>query len=360
MRRLYISTMLVTLAMVGCRADKPVGHPRPTSPIRVLATALAPDAGWATVGGESQGDEVLSTMNFGRTWSNVWRLPQAASANSIAAVTGRAWILTEDKSQAAYRVFVTSDLGRTWWQLAVLPSEGSRAVEQFAFADATHGWLLLNLGGNDQGDGAELLGTVDGGRLWHQLAHVTSDSDPLAHGLPFRCFKSHIAFATVRVGVLSMDCTGRLDILRTADGGASWTELPLFASVQPGITWRESAASFADSQHGFIAVAGDRGYVYGTRDGGATWSVARQDLSQNAQAVVALTADAWVAADSPFLQLSTGSAAVFQTNAPVTLNCLSESECWVLSMGMMVGQAGGTLWNTFDGGRHWRVANPTA
>ncbi len=140
------------------------------------------------------------------------------------AVNGHAVYRTEDGWQTFEKILLHSLLG---------PLEGIAAVH---FVDENEGWAVTGYAGS-------ILHSLDGGRTW-TIVHATGD------------FLEDIFFYDRLHGWAG----GKGITVRTEDGGASWTDVPL-----PGYHW---SVFFASPLRGWACGYG----IWGSADGGVTWS----------------------------------------------------------------------------------------
>jgi photosystem II stability/assembly factor-like uncharacterized protein len=215
------------------------------------------------------------------------------------------------------------------------------------FTDASAGWAV---------GGGALLSTADGGATWQVRPRPTADAlrdvffvDQSAGWLV--CERSVFA--------LTSPAEARSYLLRTTNGGESWSRVELTAD-EPGVLL--SRVAFADSSRGWAF--GEMGALYSTRDGGATWSRQRTPTRRlllgasfvgegmrawlvGAGGTVLTTEDGgaeWRAAARP-------DAVAGLEDAPPRLNAVSFVDA---RLGWAVGKAGAIL-STADGGRTWRA-----
>lgn len=262
---------------------------------------LNPSLGWAAATMEGQHSLwIYSTTDGARTWHRSGAINDLVNPSPVSSLqlfdrTHGLLILAPDL--LAYR---TSDGGRTW--AMVRTPDGSIGVQ---FVDPLHGWAQ----GAFKPDGTtSLLSTVDGGRMWIRLP-----DPPAVTGQP--------VFRSVAEGWWgSPSLSAR--VLRTDDGGLSWTadSLPVpalpavqgyeagttvtllpgngvvarafpaciqtpcvkyveadFVSLGPGSSWRwmntppntaYDDVSFQDSTHWWLITGGN---LYKTADAGDTW-----------------------------------------------------------------------------------------
>jgi len=161
----------------------------------------------------------------------------------------------------------TTDGGATWTRGSV-PDAGPRDfrdVEAFSEQSA----LLMAIGSP-----GEIWRTDNGGASWQ-----CTWSDPRAE-----VFLDGMAFWDDRIGLAFGDpVEGAFQVLRTTDGGITWTPVPPDALPAP----REGEAGFAASGsslavgsagRAWIATGGSAARVLVTRDFGATWSASETPL----------------------------------------------------------------------------------
>lgn len=137
-----------------------------------------------------------------------------------------------------------SDDGGERWQQSSVPVRS--ALTAVSFVDAEHGWAV--------GHDATILATADGGRSW-QVQHRDPESDvPLLD----------VLFVDARRGW----AVGNFGLfLETRDGGATWT--PVDAPVIADDELTLHAITRLGS--GDLLIAGERGRIVRSRDGGRTW-----------------------------------------------------------------------------------------
>ncbi len=180
------------------------------------------------------------TSDGGRTWADV--TPTAARAMLATKFASAALDVTdaahaylavsavtqgENAADDPTAVFATADGGRTWTESA--PFRVTGVLVQMTFADATHGWLLLDTGGNSAGHPLPWLYRTADGRHW---APAASAAPPGSGGMNNMCQKLGLAFPTATTGWLHVGCRSGEFLVRSGDGGGTWRpqSLPLAAS----------------------------------------------------------------------------------------------------------------------------------
>ena len=166
-----------------------------------------------------------------------------------------------------YGVFTTQDGGFSWVRRS---PEASPPDIHASFATPELGFRLDSNGA--------LLRSADGGQTW-----VT----PAGHGLPSPPWAGgRFLFINAREGWILEG----LRTWRTLDGGLTWAA---GTPVQGAQVWESLTMRFADANHGWLA--GSKGTVWGTENGGQTWALQTTGLTSGYSALFALDAQhVWV------------------------------------------------------------------
>ena len=214
---------------------------------------------------------VVRTADGGATWVKL-PVPEAEKLDfrDVDAISeSTAYILSIGAGPAS-RIYKTTDAG-AHWQLQFTNDNPKAFFDAMAFWDASHGLVM-----GDSVDGKfDILTTRDGGKTW---ARVPPEKLPPA--LPnegaFAGSGTNIAVSVRGDAWLGTGASTRCRVLRTSDGGTTWTiaETPVAASGSAGIF----SVAFRDGQHG-MTVGGDYrkeqeavDNAAVTADGGATWT----------------------------------------------------------------------------------------
>lgn len=165
------------------------------------------DHGWAV------GDNglILATTDGGATWNRQASPTQDDLEDVVCVDATHAWALGAGNN-GGESILATTDGGTTWkvqdtWKMWIA------GVNSMVFADTTHGWVV--------GGGGVILATTDGGNSWkpqHSGTKMNLGAVAFAdatHGLA-------VGNRFVGADPFSNTFKGSI-ILRTTDGGATWT-----------------------------------------------------------------------------------------------------------------------------------------
>lgn len=163
----------------------------------------------------------------------------------------------------------TGDGGRTWEKI---DAPSGLNFNSLFFSDSLHGFAGAHRS-PAKGDSTitgRLLRTGDGGRTWSEAPYHMEGVPQslhffdLKHGLAIfhRSFKNASAWKTEGF------------VARTADGGATWSRI---AALEPAMT-ASNSLKFKTPKFGYFA--GAPGKIYKTVDGGKSWTTAETGLDQ--------------------------------------------------------------------------------
>lgn len=239
-------------------------------------------------------------------------------------------------------LLVTADGGATWKRQRFYLSERGLDV---TFSDAQSGWLVTDAG--------TVLATADGGAGWTVVEKVKLDVKAIAA----------TDYATAWIagnGVGASGGPGASAVLRTTDGGTTWTRTSFGDALLADV-------AFSDRRHG-VLVALDR--IWSTRDGGGAWKLRKQFPMTVLTSVVAGDGgQAWVAGWGT------------QDGAPAVWATRDGGATWrrlridvpapkpgALQVRQIAGAGGSSLWltcdagvlATTDGGRSWELQEVAA
>ena len=273
---------------------------------------------------------VLATDDGGHTWQqrSVIGNSTANAAHSLSFSTdgGTGWAV------GFATLYRSTDRGRHWQPMASAPSN----VRRVQFVDERRGWVAASrctASGQIASCDDTLYRTQDGGQTWQALPAMPGDYKPMAFADAGRGawvdWDGTIRYTSdggstwavaktdrplnQRAGSLQFDRQGRgwlqpaydsSRLLRSLDGGATWTSVALPAAVGLYSSTGYASVAFGDSQNGWLV--GGRGVVLATQDGGNTWRQQVLGTTRATYDVFALDAStAWIAASYPAALLST-------------------------------------------------------
>jgi photosystem II stability/assembly factor-like uncharacterized protein len=227
-------------------------------------SAVSREVAWAS----GAAGTVLRTTDGGRTWQRR-DVPDAANLDfrDVDALDAATAVLLSIGPGEASRIYRTDDGGATWRE-PFRNHDPEAFYDAVAFGDATHGAAV-----SDAVGGRFVIRlTADGGRTW--TAVPDERLPPALDG------EGAFAASGTNVVMIGRDHlwvgTTRSRVLRSSDGGRSWTvhQAPLPTGEATGIF----SIAFRDQRHGVIVGGnyqreGDAvDNVAITGDGGATWT----------------------------------------------------------------------------------------
>jgi photosystem II stability/assembly factor-like uncharacterized protein len=234
-----------------------------------------PSIGW--VGTLTRRQRLFHTTDGGANWSNVTNLPANAPVNVCGlSVVNERVVYTSGTNDPINlpRVMKTTDGGQNWTAIDMTP-QASLLIDIF-FTDESHGWVV---GGKaNEPNPTErikvkpvVLETSDGGANWvDRLAGQEAN-------FPFGEWGWKIQFLSKDLGFVSLENFDAGAILKTTDGGKTWTRLKI--NDAQGNTNLEGIG-FIDANRGWVGGWGPGGFTKGftsaTVDGGNNWRDANE------------------------------------------------------------------------------------
>ena len=230
--------------------------------------------GW--VGTLSPSKRLLHTQDGGITWKGVDNLPDTAPEficgmsvvnESVVYASG-----TNDPEQAP-RMIKTIDGGATWtgWEM----SEHATLLVDCFFTTPDRGWVVGGKASvpNPSRDDVKpvVLFTEDGGQTWiNRVANLQDE-------FPFGEWGWKIFFLSDLIGFVSLENFTAAAILKTTDGGLTWSRHPI---NDPQGNANLEGVGFADENHGWVGGWGDEDFLSGlsseSLDAGNNWQNANQ------------------------------------------------------------------------------------
>lgn len=222
----------------------------------------SPRLGWAVTAGG-----LLSTRDGGKTWATVWT-GNPEDLGSIRFVDGEhGWAVAKNA------VKVTGDGGRTWAPADVADPCGPRSGARYSFTGTAAGWALC---AGQPGVGMQskwLYKTEDAGRNWQLIAAAEIGKPYGEGGLPRGGYVSGFFFLDEVHGWISHSRGG---LIATADGGKTWRGV----RIGPGGEQFLGIDHFVSPREGFVTTRqGTYTALVRTEDGGATWTQVHPPLT---------------------------------------------------------------------------------
>ncbi|MUG97828.1 hypothetical protein F7734_38175 [Scytonema sp. UIC 10036] len=231
------------------------------------------------VGTVSKEQRLYHTTDAGETWAIVENLPENAPVKICGlSVVNESVIYasgTNDPADIPARMMKTVDGGTTWtaWDM----SEYATILIDNYFINPDRGWVVGGKADNSIPKPSRddvipvVLYTEDGGKTWvNQVADISS-SFPLGE------WGWKIQFLNERVGFVSLENFNQGAILKTTDGGKTWTRLRI---NDPQENANLEGVGFVDENLGWVGGWGDAkfqgGFSSETKDGGKNWQDANQ------------------------------------------------------------------------------------
>ncbi|HYE94808.1 MAG TPA: YCF48-related protein [Rubricoccaceae bacterium] len=328
---------------------------------------------------------VLRTTDGGLTWTQVsngygvgsdiamfdeHRLLVASSEALLTEDAGARWVLIEDAVEPAGNLAVqtlndsvavmltgansvqrTFDGGHTWTAGNPIPDPGFSVGDNgdVHFRTPTDGWVV----------GRDLISpydrnvwhTPDGGQTWTSLAGTPGTRGQVWVGVDFEGQRGWIVSGVQLGGGIGAR------VLRTEDGGATWT----FIELPDSYAYNMNDIEFFDENTGYVV--GWFGYAARSTDGGATWTVLNVPPAPPGSPSPGYTMwdihvtspnDVWVATTEDVVLHSTDGGATWQE---LTVN--SRPEAFGSFTGV-VATPGGSAWVVGFGGHIYALNPPVA
>jgi photosystem II stability/assembly factor-like uncharacterized protein len=218
------------------------------------------------------GSTVLRTTDGGETWLKLKVTPDELDFRDIDAINERTAYVLSIGNGPASRIYKTTDAGATW----ILQHKSDDAkvfLDAMSFWDEEHGLVI----GDSVNGQLYILRTDNGGKTW---TLISPDVLPTAleNEGAFAASGTNIATIGKRFAWIGMGAATKARVLRTTDAGRSWSisETPLASGPSSGIF----SIAFRDEKHG-VVVGGDytkeneaSNNLAFTSDGGITWTSA--------------------------------------------------------------------------------------
>lgn len=303
---------------------------------------------------------VLATTGGFTTSGPTWRLTDTgvtARFRGLDPVSAKvAWA-----AGSAGTILRTVDGGRSWASVAPADAAGLEFRDVEAF-DADHA-VVLAIG---NGEASRIYTTADGGRSWDESFRNDDEA----------AFYDCVTFLDRRHGLaLSDPVGGKFRILATSDGGRTWAVNPTagMPDALPGeFAFAASGTCLVTADHlgagraWFATGGGAQARVFGTTNGGRSWSVTASPLPSGEAAGVfslafkdpwhglAVGGDYLVPASAPDGAATTRDGGRTWTVSRTVPGEYRSGADWLglLPVALAVGPSGSDI--TYDGGRTWK------
>jgi len=219
------------------------------------------------------GSTVLRTSNGGSSWKRLNVTTEPLDFRDVDAIDEQTAFVLSIGNGPASRIYKTTDAGMTW-TLQFKNEDPEAFFDAMSFWDGNHG---LVIGDSIRGQFC-ILRTENGGRTWTRVP--VNDLPPaLENEGAFAASGTNIALVGKSHAWIGTGAAARARVLRTSDSGRTWriADTPLHAGPSAGIF----SVAFRDVKHGVI-VGGDytkekeaRANVAVTSDGGISWELVK-------------------------------------------------------------------------------------
>jgi len=219
------------------------------------------------------GSTVLRTSNGGSTWKRLNVTTEPLDFRDVDAIDEQTAFVLSIGNGPASRIYKATDAGITW-TLQFKNEDPEAFFDAMSFWDGNHGVVI---GDSIRGQFC-ILRTENGGRTWTRVP--VNDLPPaLENEGAFAASGTNIALVGKSHAWIGTGAAARARVLRTSDSGRTWriADTPLHAGPSAGIF----SVAFRDVKHGVI-VGGDytkekeaRANVAVTSDGGISWELVK-------------------------------------------------------------------------------------
>ncbi len=293
---------------------------------------------------------VVGTFDGGRTWQTMFSRSRFTATSISFPSPGIGFIAGSPAGSGnlAGELYTTTDGGFSWALRSTPCTYRGTNGQAISFLNQDQGSLLCG-GPPSAGEQPKILyTTADGGQSW---AMVSAAEGGVASpsGLPLSGYVHSMFFLSSQTGFIGLDRGG---IYMTRDGGASWQAV--FGLPLPTASGQAFSVGFSDSEHGWL-LAGDGPPLYTTSDGGLTWQLVYPPLSPSTTISFLSSqfgyAAGWTYDGATVMRTLDGGTTWTATgNAPVSLLALE-----VLGPSELLALGQADLYMSLDGGRTWQM-----
>lgn len=219
------------------------------------------------------GSTILRTTDGGQTWQKLNVTTETLDFRDIDAIDEQTAYVMSIGNGPASRIYKTTDAGKTW-NLQFKNEDEKAFLDAMSFWNANHGIAF----GDSVDKQFYILTTADGGRTWSRVP-VTNLPPAQENEGAFAASGTNIAVFGRMHAWIGTGAATKSRVLRTADGGRTWqvADTPLASGSSSGIF----SIAFRDAKHGVIAGGDYRkeqeavDNLAVTSDGGITWTLAK-------------------------------------------------------------------------------------
>lgn len=216
---------------------------------------------------------VLRTNDSGLTWQKFIVSSDTLDFRDVDAIDAQTAYVMSIGNGPASRIYKTTDAGRTW-KLQFKNEDEKAFLDAMSFWDANHGIAF----GDSVNKQFYILTTADGGRTWSRVP-VTNLPPAQENEGAFAASGTNIALFGKSHAWIGTGAAAKSRVLHTADGGRTWqvADTPLASGPSSGIF----SIAFRDAKHGVIAGGDYRkeqeavDNLAVTSDGGVTWTLVK-------------------------------------------------------------------------------------
>lgn len=292
----------------------PTPTPGSTPGIQGLVSIKMLDAnnGWAV----TAENHILHTSDGANHWQDVTPPsidpPQAADSSNLTSdflSPTVAWVYSfvrdANDTGGTTKYYRTTNGGQTWLRAI---HQGD-VPNQIIFTDSEHGWMFSSLGVASGSEGVDIFRTANGGATWTNVASAGPSTAGQPGALPFDGGKTGIgARDAVTAWVAGEDANFSFVWLYvTHDGGQTWQHQTLPVPANVGGQVVTYPPTFFNAQDGILPVTLYAGgvapfVIFVTHDGGATWQRIALPIAPDDVDFINVN-QGWVADGSPYAPL---------------------------------------------------------